>query len=186
MKTIYRSLKVMLPVLVLVISAASKASAFQKQRSKVIPVEIFQVYELPVVVAGVELVKTGREFELRCSITNTSDEKLLGFRFSAVVIYSDDGKYAITNRNEAFNLPPYETKPAKIRMTFSSKVKAENRVVIMFEQVVGYDSIWEVIKAKDALQAYLSGDYSVVPRVLRVANQVDAPALVPLQLRIPR
>lgn len=184
MNTIHRSLRVLLPVLALV-GAVSEASAFQKQASRVIPVEIFQVYELPIVVAGVEIVKTGREFELRCSITNTSDEKLLGFRFSVVVMYSDDGKYAITNRNEGFNVPPYETKPAKIRMTFSTKVKAEHRVVIMFEQVVGYDSIWEVIKAKDALQAYLSGDYSVIPRVLRVANQVDAPEVMPVQRRIP-
>jgi hypothetical protein len=180
------NLRALLLVFALVAVAAFEASASQKQASKVIPAEIFQVPELPVVVAGVELVKTGPEFELRCSITNTSDEKLLGFRLAVVVMYSDDGKYAITNRNEALPLSPYETKPAKIRMTLSSKVKAEHRVVIMFEQVVGYDSIWDVIKPKDALEAYLSGDYSVIPRVLRVANQVDAPAVGPPQrLRIP-
>jgi hypothetical protein len=30
------------------------------------------------------------------------------------------------------------------------------------------------VKAKEALEAYASGDYSFTPTVLRVANQVDA------------
>jgi hypothetical protein len=43
------------------------------------------------------------------------------------------------------------------------------------EQVVGKESIWEVLKAKDTLEAYASGDYSVMPQVLRVGNQLDVP-----------
>jgi hypothetical protein len=49
------------------------------------------------------------------------------------------------------------------------------------EQVVSREAIWEVIKAKEAFEAYARGDYSVVPVVLRVANQVDSP---PGQLRM--
>ena len=45
----------------------------------------------------------------------------------------------------------------------------------MVEQVISREWIWEVVKAKDALEAYARGDYSVMPAVLRVANQVDAP-----------
>ena len=45
----------------------------------------------------------------------------------------------------------------------------------MLEQVVSTDYFWEVVKAKENLEAYISGDYSVVPRVLRLSNQVDAP-----------
>jgi hypothetical protein len=35
------------------------------------------------------------------------------------------------------------------------------------------------VKAKEAFEAYAKGDYSVVPVVLRVANQVDAPPITP-------
>ncbi|HAF22000.1 MAG TPA: hypothetical protein DCK93_03645 [Blastocatellia bacterium] len=37
------------------------------------------------------------------------------------------------------------------------------------------DSIWEVQKAVDALEAFASGDYSVTPKATRVTNLVDAP-----------
>jgi hypothetical protein len=47
----------------------------------------------------------------------------------------------------------------------------------MVEQVISRESIWEVVKAKEAFDAYARGDYSVTPVVLRVANQVDAPLL---------
>jgi hypothetical protein len=47
--------------------------------------------------------------------------------------------------------------------------------VFMVEQVISRESIWEVVKAKDALEAYAKGDFSVMPVVMRVANSVDAP-----------
>ena len=47
------------------------------------------------------------------------------------------------------------------------------RLIFMLEQIVGRESIWEVVKAKDALQAYASGDFSIAPSVLRVPNHVD-------------
>ena len=163
----------------------SYAGAVQKQAGQVVPVEIFQVYELPVSISHVELVSSGRAFELRCAVTNNSNEKLLGFRYSLVAIDSNQGKHALANRSEAFALAPYETKQRTIRTPLNIKLKSEYRLVLMVEQIVGTYSIWEVIKPKDAFEAYLSGDYSVVPRVLRVANQVDAPNLVPLKLRRP-
>jgi hypothetical protein len=43
----------------------------------------------------------------------------------------------------------------------------------MLEQIVGARWIWEVLKVKDLLDAYTSGDFSKVPAVLRVPNHVD-------------
>ena len=45
----------------------------------------------------------------------------------------------------------------------------------MVEQIVSTYYVWDVLKAKDSLAAYIGGDYSVMPRVLRVSNHVDAP-----------
>lgn len=181
MNTTHHSLRILVSILALATGEFCYAAGFQKQVSTVTPVEVFQVYELPIAVTGVELVRSGRAFELRCSVTNNSNEKLLGFRYSLVTIDSDDGRHSVASRSEAFSLPPYETKHRTIRTPLNIKFKVQHRFVIMFEQIVGAESIWEVIKPKDALEAYLSGDYSVVPRVLRVANQVD----VPERMRLP-
>jgi hypothetical protein len=182
----YFSLRILpLVASLVVVGHISHAGAFQKRVGQVVPVEIFQVYELPVSISRVELVSSGRAYELRCSVTNNSNEKLHGFRYSLVATDSNDGRHALVNRSEAFVLLPYETQQRTIRTPLNIKLKSEYRLVIMVEQILGEDSIWEVIKPKDALEAYLSGDYSVIPRVLRVANQVDAPAIVPLRLRIP-
>jgi len=147
------------------------------QKSQIIPVEIFQVYELPVTVTSVELIKLGKMYELRCTVTNNSNEKLLGFRYS-LVTFDADNRQAMMSRSEAYAITPYETKRRTIRTPLNIRSNTNLRVVVMFEQVVGTDSIWEVVKPKEALEAYLSGDYSFVPRVLKVANQVDAPERV--------
>jgi hypothetical protein len=48
----------------------------------------------------------------------------------------------------------------------------------MVEQVLSAEAIWEVIKAKDTLEAYVKGDYSIQPNVMRVTNLVDAPTQI--------
>ena len=71
-------------------------------------------------------------------------------------------------------LKPHKPLPIRFKQTDDS------RLVLMLEQVVSRESIWEVIKAKDVLEGYVKGDYSIQPHVLRVANQVDSP----LQTRV--
>ena len=72
-------------------------------------------------------------------------------------------------------MPAYGTKTLTFKTPIKFKQKDGERLVLMVEQVISRESIWEVVKAKDALEAYARGDYSVMPAVLRVANQVDAP-----------
>lgn len=67
------------------------------------------------------------------------------------------------------------SKTLTFRSPIRLKLKAGYRLELMLEQVVGEESIWEVAKARDVLEAYVSGDYSVMPQVLRVSNQVDVP-----------
>lgn len=71
--------------------------------------------------------------------------------------------------------------PCELRaQTF--KIRDGSCFVVMLEQAIAPESIREVVKAKESLEAYARGDYSVMPRVLRVANQVDAPT--PLRVRL--
>ena len=70
-------------------------------------------------------------------------------------------------------------------MTFKTplrlNLKGDERLVLMAEQAISTDYVWEVVQAKEALASYIDGDYSNIPHVLRVLNQVDAP--VRLQIR---
>jgi hypothetical protein len=75
---------------------------------------------------------------------------------------------------EGFSLPAYITEPVTFKTPLKFKLRAGERLALMVEQVVSRESIWEVVKSKEAFEAYVKGDYSVVPTVLRVANQVDS------------
>ena len=150
-------------------------SASSMSPQEITPIEIFQINELPITITNAELVKSGGGYQFRCSISNDSNEKLLGFRYSLALLESNNAKQTILNRSEGFSLAPYTAKRKTFRTPLAINLKDNVRFVLMVEQVVGNDSIWEVVKAKDALDAYLTGDYSKVPAVLRVPNHVDAP-----------
>jgi len=166
---------------VLLVVCCAAVSFAQNQPTEIIPVEVFHVGQLPVAITGVELVGSAKGFQLRCSMTNNSDEKLLGFRYSIVAIDSNNARTAVANRSEAWELRSYATKRKTFRTLLPTSVKNQVRVVLMLEQIVGAESIWEVIKAKDALDSYTSGDFSKIPTVLRVPNHVD---VAPQQQRI--
>ena len=166
---------------ILLVVCCAAISYAQNQPTEIIPVEVLHVGQLPVAITGVELIGSAKGFQLRCSMTNNSDERLLGFRYSIVAIDSNNTRTAVANRSEAWELRPYATKRRKFATLLPTSVKNQVRVVLMLEQIVGAESIWVVIKAKDALDSYASGDFSKIPTVLRVPNHVD---VAPQQQRI--
>ena len=87
---------------------------------------------------------------------------------------------AIVSRNEGFRLAPYQTKTITFKTPLRLNLKGDERFVLMVEQVVSTDYVWDVIKSKDSLATYIGGDYSVMPKVLRVSNHVDS--IMPLRL----
>jgi len=95
-------------------------------------------------------------------------------RYSLTAIDAVSGAKLIVNRIEGFQL---DAGAKTITFVTSIKIKPQmgDRLVLMLEQVLSRETIWEVIKAKDALEAYVRGDFSIQPTVLRVANQIDAP-----------
>jgi len=140
-----------------------------------VPIEIFQVLDLPLAVHEAALVKSDKGYLLRLSVANSAELKMIGLRYSLITINSDNQPQIRVNRTEGFSLAPYATKSLTFRTPIKLKPKDGERLVLMLEQVVSRESIWEVVKAKDALEAYARGDYSVMPAVMRVANAVDSP-----------
>jgi hypothetical protein len=139
-------------------------------------IEVFQVLELPLSVHEALLSKSekGGGYLLKLSIANSSELKIIGLRYSLVSIDAENKVRFRVNRTEGFSISPYKTKSLIFKTPIRFKPNGE-RLVLMLEQVISRESIWEVVKAKEALDAYARGDYSVMPAVLRVANQVDAP-----------
>ena len=138
-------------------------------------VEVFQVLDLPVSVHEASLVKAERGYLVRLAVGNSSEVKIVGLRYSLVAVDSKNQIQPLLNRTEGFALPAYATKSFTFKTPFKLKSTGDERVVLMLEQVISREWIWEVVKAKDALESYARGDYSVMPVVLRVGNQVDAP-----------
>ena len=137
-------------------------------------VEVFQVLELPLSVHEATLTKTDKGFLLKLDLGNNTELKLIGLRYSLVTINSKNELQFIANRVEGFSVPAYGTKTITFKTPLKFKSKDGDRLAVMVEQVVSRESIWEVVKAKEAFESYARGDYSVVPVVLRVANQVDS------------
>jgi hypothetical protein len=140
-----------------------------------LPVEVFQVLDLPLSVHEASLVKSDRGYFVKLALGNSAEVKIVGLRYSLVSIDAKNRAQPLVNRTEGFAVSPYATKTLTFRTPLRFKPKDDERVVLMVEQVISREWIWEVVKAKDALDAYARGDYSVMPAVLRVANQVDAP-----------
>ena len=145
-----------------------------------VPVEVFQVLDLPLNVHEASLTKSERGlYVLKLSLANSGELKIIGLRYSLGLIDSRNQLQPLANRTEGFSVPAYGMKALTFKTPIKLKQKGGERLVLMIEQVISRESIWEVVKAKDALEAYARGDYSVMPTVLRVANQVDAPPGAP-------
>ena len=129
--------------------------------------------ELPLSVHEASLTKSAKSYLLKLALGNSSDERVIGLRYSLVAIDAKNEIHPIANRTEGFSVAAYATKTLTFRSPIKLKPSGE-RLVMMLEQVVSHETIWEVVKAKEAFEAYARGDYSVRPIVLRVPNQVDA------------
>ena len=155
------------------------------QDSKALTIEILQVLDLPLNVHEASLTKAKKGYLLKLSLSNSSDSRMIGLRYSLVAIDVKNRAQPLVNRTEGISIPAYDKKSLTFETPIRFRAKDDPRLVLMLEQVISRESIWEVVKAKDALDSYARGDYSVIPTVLRVANQVDAPPVTPRVLRRP-
>ena len=157
------------------IFSASSAAKTLPPQSEDLAVEIFQVLDLPLSVHEASLVRSDKSFFLKLSLANSSELKLVGLRYSLVSIDAKNQIQFIANRVEGFSIPAYAAKTVTFKTPLKVKQKDGERLALMVEQVISRESIWEVVKAKDAIEAYARGDFSIVPSVMRVTNQVDSP-----------
>ena len=138
-------------------------------------VEAYQVTELPITITDGTLLRAKDGYLLKCLMANNSEFSLLGLRYSLAVVDPMNVTKVVVTRSEGLKLAQHETKSLIFRTPIKLKLKPDDRLVLLPEQIVSSDYVWEVMKPKNAMQAYIAGDYSVQPRVQRLRNQVDAP-----------
>jgi len=143
-------------------------------------IEVVQVIDLPLTISETALVKTKDGYLLKCLLSNNSEFRTLGLRYSLAVVYASNEVNAVVTRNEGIKLRQYQTKSVTFKTPVKLKMKTDARLVLILEQVVSTEYVWEVVKAQENLAAYIQGDYSVVARVLRLTNQVDTPPRRPV------
>jgi hypothetical protein len=160
----------------LIVSNAYAQRSQPKSERRNVSIEVFQILGLPLNVHEAVLVVKDSGYVLRCRIANESSGEIVGLRYVLASIDAVSGIQLITNRTEGIKLPAYGTKELTFASPIKYKAKDGSRVVLMLEQVLSAEAIWEVIKGKDTLEAYVKGDYSIQPNVMRVTNQVDAPS----------
>jgi hypothetical protein len=170
----------MLLALLLMIPVASSAqyrsnTSYRTNNETNTSVEVFQVLDLPLTVHEAALVKSERGYLVKVAVGNSSEVKLVGLRYSLARIDARNQMQLLVNRNEGFALAPYASKTMTFKTPVRFKPRDGERLVLMVEQVISPEWIWDVVKAKEALEAYTRGDYSVMPTVMKMLNQVDAP-----------
>ncbi len=162
-------------ILALILTTTAAQQTPVQQR---VAVEVFQITELPITVTDASLVKTKDGYLLKCLASNNSEFRALGLRYSLAAVDSMNAARSVVTINEGFKLAEYQTKTLTFKTPIKLKLDDDDRLVLLVEQIVSTHYVWNVIKAKEALTAYIAGDYSVVPQVLRMLNQVDAPPRV--------
>ena len=153
---------------------ALTVSTVAAQSAEVPPTpEVFQVFELPLTLTNPTLVKTKHGYLLKCVLANASEFRQLGFRYSLAIVGADNTTGVISH-NEGFMLAPYQTKNVTFKTPLRLGLNGDERLVLMVEQAISTDYVWEVVQAKEALASYINGDYSTTPHVLRMLNEVDS------------
>lgn len=149
----------------------------QPSAERPIPVDYLQVPELPLSIATPTIEKTEKSHLLRCSATNSSSEQMLGVTFLILVLDSENKVRGRGSWSSGMRVPGYATTRLTIKVPLTLSIESRDRVVLAPEQLIGSESIWQVMKARELTEAYARGDEYVMPEVRRVANQVDPPSV---------
>lgn len=159
-------------MLPLIFALILTAAPVQESVPRTIGVEVYQPLDLPMGMSDAVITSTNERFVLKGLLSNYSEFRPLGIKYSIAVINSENVINFVT-QSEAVRLAPYQAKRVAFKISPKVILRDGERFVLMLEQVVTTDYIWDVLTAKESLAAYIASDFSVVPRVSRVRNQVD-------------
>jgi hypothetical protein len=157
------------------VSLAAAASAQNPPVPVEVPIDVMQVYNLPLAISNASFRKTKKAEWLRLSISNSSDEQIFGVRYWLLVVDSANKVRRVADQSQSLKLEAYSADAVSFPAPAGWRISDDDRIFLVVAQVIGRESIWEVQQARNALLAYVKGDDYTTPNVLRVLNQVDSP-----------
>ena len=146
------------------------------QRQRLSP-EVFDVLQLPVSIGPASLQQAADGYEWHGSAANRSDEQVLGLRLLLLVVNESGQVRGGAAWSERVEVAGYATEECAFKIPMKLKIKRSDRVVLMIEQVIGRASIWNVVKAEEALKGYVTGEAYASPEVQHVSNLFDGATL---------
>jgi hypothetical protein len=154
---------------------ASAAGLQDRSVASEIPIDVLQVDSLPLGVSNALFSKTKKGDWLKLSISNSSNEQILGVRYWLLIVDPANQVRAALDQSDGLKLDAYAAKAVSFPTPPRLKISDDDRVFLVLAQVIGRESIWEVQQARNALLAYVKGEGYPSPKVLRLLNQVDSP-----------
>lgn len=166
---------------VIAVSSPSNGIAYVAgdKQTKLIPVGFFDVPELPLKISSAGLTRTADGYELGFFATSNAAEPIRGVEIVFLVYDSAGRLRAVADWVQRIQLASYATEELSVALPMKVKMGDNDRLLIGIKQVIGRESIWNVVKAVEALKAYAAGGHYEMPEVQRVSNQLDgmAPAV---------
>jgi len=153
----------------------ASASGMQDPVSAETLIDVLTVDNLPLGISNASIKRTERGDWLKLSISNNSNEQILGVRYWLLVLEPNYHVRAVLDHSDGLKLDAYSAKAVSFPVPPRWKLADDDRVFMVLAQVIGRDSIWEVQQAKNALLAYVKGSNYTMPTVLHMLNQVDSP-----------
>lgn len=141
-----------------------------------VPVDMMPVPDLPVSISQATLQKTEQGYVLKCSAANSSSDQILGATFFTLVLDSENKVLSAATWTARLQLASYATQEISLKSPLKMPGKGRYRVVITLEQLVGRESIWQVMNARESMENYARGEDYKMPQVRKVSNQFDPPA----------
>src|ERR1041385_5540033 len=138
----------------LIFAGILTTGAGQEAPAQKIPIDVFQIVDLPITITDTALVKAKNGYLLTCSLTNNSEFPLIGLRYALAVVDSANAPNTVMIRDENLKLSQNQMKIVTFRTPIKLKIKAGEQLILMLQEVVSTDYTWEVIKAKETLAAY--------------------------------
>jgi len=160
----------------------------QQPQEGLTSVIFFDVLDLPARIDEPKLRQVGDNYFVNCAMANRSSEQLLGLRLIIMIVEREGKLRKRVTWSEETPLAASSIRTIEFRPPIKDKIKGTDNLFLAIDEVIGHETIWDVVGADKALRAYSRGQHDVVPKVRTVANKYDrdrGPVVIPLKMKLP-
>ncbi len=171
------------PILLASLISGTRASTQTQRavdtRTNLVMPEVLDLPEMPIGIEPFSLGQSTEGYDLLCSVINRSDDRVLGLGLLVLVVDEKGETRGGSKWSERIELTGLSRKESTLHLPVKLRIRSSDRVVLMVEQVIGRETIWNAAKAREALQRHVSGEAYTAPEVQQMSNRHDGKEAVP-------